>query len=283
MTFEFLITYQRTAGNGLLGILRAGLAEALEGHENEFSDEAIQAMIVPRHERVGDNFIDDNGNAFQHVILAFTVELPLETINARAVLEEFATALTDRGPITHAVRFEDPLLQEELAVWAKEIFLLEMKLRRVLTLVYLHAYQDGDPYDLLRDESAKPTAKDPPMAEHMKKVVENQFFYFTFSQYITLNQRPEIVHVRVLLEIIQNSASYDAFRAELNRLPVADEDDALLLAGLKDKMDSVERMRNCVAHNRRPSHAVIENYNNARPLLAQVLDEYLAQWENGGA
>jgi hypothetical protein len=43
-------------------------------------------------------------------------------------------------------------------------------------------------------------------------------------------------------------------------------------------MDSVEKMRNCVAHNRRPSDAVVGHYNNARPLLDQLLTEYLATW-----
>lgn len=44
-------------------------------------------------------------------------------------------------------------------------------------------------------------------------------------------------------------------------------------------MDAIEAMRNCCAHSRRPSKKVEENYLNARPLLDQLLDGYLARWE----
>lgn len=55
--------------------------------------------------------------------------------------------------------------------------------------------------------------------------------------------------------------------------------DTVLLAGLKERMDAIEAMRNCCAHNRRPSKKVEENYLNARPLLDQLLDDYLTRWE----
>lgn len=46
----------------------------------------------------------------------------------------------------------------------------------------------------------------------------------------------------------------------------------------KDPYFIFEAMRNCVAHNRRPSRRVVENYGSARPLLNQLLDNYLSQW-----
>jgi hypothetical protein len=62
-------------------------------------------------------------------------------------------------------------------------------------------------------------------------------------------------------------------------LPTEDEDDAVLLAGLRERMDAIEAMRNCVAHNRQPSKRIKENYDTARPLLDNLLDEYLVRWE----
>ena len=44
------------------------------------------------------------------------------------------------------MKFEDPLLRAELTERASEIFSLEMKLRRVLSLIYLQAYQGEDPF-----------------------------------------------------------------------------------------------------------------------------------------
>lgn len=120
--------------------------------------------------------------------------------------------------------------------------------------------------------------KERPKPEHMKERAENQFFHLTFNQYIGLNQRPEF-KLPALLELVRDKEAYEEFRAELARPPVADEDDTVLLAGLKERMDAIEAMRNCCAHNRRPSKKVEENYLNARPLLDQLLDTYMARWE----
>ncbi len=72
---------------------------------------------------------------------------------------------------------------------------------------------------------------------------------------------------------------YDAFRAELDRAPIEHEDDAGLVAGLKQQMEAIETMRNYVAHNRQPTRRTVENYDNARPVLDRMLNEYLERWE----
>jgi hypothetical protein len=79
--------------------------------------------------------------------------------------------------------------------------------------------------------------------------------------------------------LLRNQASFEAVREELIRSPVAHENDVELLAGLKERVNSIESMRNCVAHNRRPSKRVSENYKNALPLLHKLLEEYLTRWE----
>jgi hypothetical protein len=153
-----------------------------------------------------------------------------------------------------------------------------MKLRRVLSLIYLHAYQNSDPYNLLIDEKTRPASKEQPKPEQMRAAAENQFFHLTFSQYINLNQRSDI-NLPVMLGMLQASSDFEAFRAEIMRTPVQHEDDAGLLAGLKERMDAVEAMRNCVAHNRRPSGRCSQNYLNALPLLDRLLDDYLGRWQ----
>ena len=107
---------------------------------------------------------------------------------------------------------------------------------------------------------------------------ENQFFHLNFSQYINLNKRPQ-PKLTDILAVIRDSEQYAAFRAEIRRTPIEQEDDVGLLAGLKERMDAVEQMRNCVAHNRRPSTRLIENYNNTLSQLHEMLDNYLSRWE----
>lgn len=48
------------------------------------------------------------------------------------------------------------------------------------------------------------------------------------------------------ISVVRNSDSYDAFRAELDQSPITREDDGFLVAGLKERMDAIETMRNCV-------------------------------------
>lgn len=277
MIFEFLVAYQRTDDTEIVATVRDCLAKVLEDNLNEFDDEAVERMIIPRLERLGDYVVDEEGNPHCRAQLGFAIDLPEETESARIVVDEFAEAL-NTAPVLHLVIFDDPLIRADLARWADEIYALEMKLRRVLTLVYLHAYPDSDPYDLLREESVQPMAKERPQAKQMQERAENQFFHLTFSQYVELNRRPEFKHAD-LLKLIRDKEAYESFREELVRVPVQDEDDAELLAGLKERMDAIEAMRNCCAHSRRPSKNVIENYGNVRPLLDQLLDGYLAQWE----
>ena len=111
-----------------------------------------------------------------------------------------------------------------------------------------------------------------PQKEQMKAAAENQFFHLTFGQYIGLNQRSA---VKDLVAPIRNEDAYETLRAELLRRPVEHEDDASFLAGLKERMDSIEKMRKAVAHNRRPSKKATNDYLNAFPLVSQALDDYL--------
>ncbi len=115
--------------------------------------------------------------------------------------------------------------------------------------------------------------------EQMKSATENQFFHLTFSQYINLNQRIEL-KLPDILQSIRNTEEYDTFRTEILRVPVEQEEDAEFLASLKDLMDPIERMRNCVAHNHRPTKSINDNYPDARSRLEERLNEYLEKWKS---
>ena len=277
MIFEFLIAYRLASDTNIQQILMDLLTEVLENNANVFDEDAIADMIQFRQERFGGEITDDDVTT-QHILIGFALELPDEIESMRNVVDEFAASLPDTPPIFHVVKFEDPLLQDELAGYAKEIFALEMKLRRVLSIIYLHAYQGEDPFDLLRDEQEQPFAREQPKPDQMKASNENQFFHLTFSQYINLNQRPEL-RLPDIMQSIRNTEKYDTLRAEILRVPIEHEEDAEFIASLKGLMDPIERMRNCVAHNRRPTKSINDNYPDARSRLEDRLDQYLEKWE----
>lgn len=277
MIFEFLIVVRLAEDTEVVEIIHECLSKVLDDNLNEFDDESVKRMIIPRAQRMGNYDAEENGEPFCRMLFGFALDLPEETASMRTVADEFVEAL-NMAPIIHLVKFDDPLIRADFARWADEIYALEMKLRRVLTLVYLHAYQDGDPYELLREETVQPMNKEQSKPDYMKMQAENEFFHLTFGQYVGLNSRPEF-KLAQLLGLIRSKEEYDHLRQEVTRAPVEDEDDAVLLAGLKERMEAIEAMRNCCAHSRRPSKKVIQNYDNASPLLHQLLDDYLARWE----
>ena len=277
MIFEFLVACCTTTEDDLKQTLTELLAEVLEDNQNDFDEDIVSSMIQLRHERTGGEVANDSGVISSNRLVGLALDLPDDTAPMKTVVENFARALPDTPPVSHAVKFEDPLLQAELANHAAEIFALEMKLRRVLSLVYLNAYQAADPFQLLRDE--KTTPRGSPTLKQMETAGENEFFHLLFSDYISLNQRLPVT-LETLLEMIHREEQYDTLRAEIGRTTtIDDEGDADLLADLKVLMDPIERMRNCVAHNRHPPERVTQSYPNALLRLQERLDEYLAQWE----
>jgi hypothetical protein len=184
MTFEFLIVYTR--GADILSEVRDCLGKVLEYHLGWFDEQSVERMIIPRLERRERTSTPETGGIHGSILFGFALELPDDPDLSRAVIKKFVETLGNSDSVTHLLKFEDPLLYEDLARWGTEIAALEIKLRRVLSIIYLHAYRDGNPYDLLCEEIVKPINKELPKPDDMKRAAENQFFY------LTLNQRPEL-------------------------------------------------------------------------------------------
>lgn len=278
MIFEFVMVYQQDSDTDIRQILIDTLTTSLQDNYDEFEPDTVEQMIIFQTQRIANQSTNQDSNTTQTIILGFTLDLPEEVNEAQTVVEEFAKALTEKTtPISHIVKFEDSLLQADLARWSAEIFAIEMKLRRVLTLIYLNAYQGLEPYKLLKDEKEQIAAKEKPTDRDMQDNLENQFFHLLFSQYVNLNQRPDL-KVSELLEKIRNFVQYEELQTEINRKPVQDSDDADFLAGLKNKINAIEKMRNCIAHHRRPSKTTKESYEKAEPEIKRFLDNYLSQF-----
>lgn len=268
MIFEFIIAHQPREDEPILSILLERLLEALEANLNDVENDSLNRMVQIMFERPQPT----NADSPPCAVLSFSLDLSEDTTSIRDVIDMFAESLMAE-PIKYLVKYEDPLLRAELSAHAENLFALEMKLRRVLSIIYLNAYPGTDPYDLLTEETVQPLAKEKPQMAQMKAAAENQFFHLTFGQYVSLNQRPPI---KDLVSLIRNKEAYEAFRDEVLRQPIEHEVDASFLASLKGRMDVIEKMRNAVAHNRRPSRKVTEDFTNVLPLVNQVLDEYFS-------
>ena len=155
MTFEFVIVYQRQLGEMPLHFqLSERIAQVLAANLNEYDFETVERMVRINYIR-GEPLAAGEGTPKpQRAICGFTLELPDEIASVQTVVDDFVDALQAES-VEHVLKFEDPLLQAELATRARELYSLEMKLRRVISAIYLRAYEN-EPYNLLRDEEVKP-------------------------------------------------------------------------------------------------------------------------------
>ena len=208
------------------------LSEALEANQYDLDDYALLDMVQVTHIRESYSESPET-EAVHHTLVGFAVEL--DDVNlSKTVIDNFAQSLADSAPIYHAIKFEDPLLQGELAEFSVVMFELEMKLRRALSFLYLHAYPN-EPYNLLRKDRMKTMPPNIPQSE-MQEAIENQFFHLTFGQYTHLNQR-HAFGPKELFEAILESNTYDSLKAELLSAPIVHEDDVELLDDLRKLMD----------------------------------------------
>ena len=272
MTFEYVIVCSTNTSASVHALLSELLAEALEDSADEFDDDEVSRMINVKHERVGHSCVCTSGACNCDMLVGFALELPAIDA-ADAVVDQFTDSLPKSARVRHAVKFEDPLLQDDLAHWATEIFMLEMKLRRVLSFIYLNAYEYRDPYKLLKNDKVKPMTQDLE-EEDMAILSENQFFHLNFRQYISLNDRSKL-QMADMVRMIRDSEDYEWFRQEVTRPPVKRSGDMDLLNDLKALMDPIEKMRNCVAHNRTPSAIVRQSYLATHRQVEDRLDRYL--------
>src|SRR5688572_7302039 len=104
MTFEFLIAYRREPQTDIEQILIELLSKVLEDNLNDFGPDTVADMISVRHERDGDESVDENGTTFRSALVGFRLELPDDTEQIQAVVKEFSRALSETPPVSHAVK-----------------------------------------------------------------------------------------------------------------------------------------------------------------------------------
>lgn len=273
---EYLIVVPANAAAAIGSQLRELLSDALDANQNDVEPESLARMLIPDVGRLAYTNVKPLDDA--STLFGFAIELPPETTRPENVVEEFTAALSKTPPITHALKFYDSLVWRQNVRLAEEIFELEMQLRRVLSLIYLHR-SPAKPYELLRDETEQPMAPEKLTPQQLAAGVENEFFHLTFGQYPKLNQRRLPTKLPDVFPLIQDSLGFEHFRDELRRMPVENEDDQLFIAGLKDALGTLFTIRNGIAHNRTVPRKALENYEkNARPALKKLLNEYLERW-----
>lgn len=278
MTFELLVVCK--VGfilDDLKELLYEKLSQILSDNLIEFVESTIELFIKISYIRDCET-ISTTPEEIKRTILGISVELPEEIENIEIVIAEFCSNILDIEQIEHVVKFEDEVLLSKNQQYFQEIFYLEMKLRKIISMIYLHQYSENY-FDLLKEEIIKPPAKEQPVVEQMKDSFENEFFHLLFSQYVNLNTRRLPSKTDDFINLIRERNSFDDFLNELNRTPISKKEDMDFLASLKANLEPIEKVRNCVAHNRKIPNKLLQNFNNAKTILNNTLDAYLSEYK----
>jgi hypothetical protein len=154
-----------------------------------------------------------------------------------------------------------------------------MKLREILSYIFISIYEN-DCYSFLEFQKINPTIKKinkEKIHEFLKQKYRNEFFFLTFNQYKNLTL-PEIIKSETIINILNDSKSFEDLKKGIENIGVlkAEKSQYLeFLSRISENLESIETIRNCVAHNRQPTNDELTNYVYAKQKLEKELDEFI--------
>ena len=199
----------------------------------------------------------------------------------KEIIKEFGDSLNDDENIGVVFKyFDEPMLREHKN-YAEEIFEIEMKLREIISFIFIDTYK-GEYYNLLKEINVKTqplNGNNKPDENYFKSHFENEFFFLLFSDYIRLNELKKIDQ-NELMEMIINSNDYDELKHSIQNRGIIKEEYNDLIASIKQNLKSIEDMRNCIAHNRSFTDSILENYQQAKANLNNIINRFWEELEN---
>ena len=242
--------------------------------EIEEQPESIEEWSIFNRIETKYNYLSDSDK----YIAGFILDLEEDS---NEILQDFGEKLQANENIDLVLKYSDEGMQEEHQKYAKEIFDLEMRLREVISFIFLDTYK-GDYHNLLREFKVKiqPLNKNyKPNEEYCNSHFENEFFFLLFSDYIKLNELKELRQPD-LIDRIVNSNDYDELRKNIQYRGIIKEKYQDFLAKIKQNLEPIENLRNCIAHNRSipksDNYKAITDYGKAKELLDKSIESF---WE----
>jgi hypothetical protein len=263
---DFLVVALSAAdvGSLVLEMLKTSLEDVYE----DLPDDADLVSAIEQRYAID---VDD-----ERRLVALTVTFDLEDAQLPGVIGEFARGLSEgeADGILHVVKLRDDAMLARQLVYVAEVYEIEMKVREALTAAYVLS-GSPDYYNYLGEADIKWPPEAPPKPDLLRQFFENEFFFLLFSGYSDANSRRQPSNARDLVDKILGAADLGALQLSLAQDMGLRDADAAFVAGLKSLVDPIEKVRNCVAHNRTVSNNLASNYDTARPQVLEAVNEYL--------
>lgn len=270
VTVDYLVVYSEELD------LMELLTETLKGALEDVYDEPQEAEELSQYITIRYATQREDG----HRICGFSVEFDNTAGGMGGLIYNFSQSVadcTDEG-IRHLLKLNAPQLRRTLRDYGDEIFEIEMKLREVLSLIFVDTYGENF-YALLKEVRVEPTGKEAPEESQMQAQCENQFFFLVFSDYININVRKQF-NLNRIIEYMGQAEDFEGLKQMITTNPITKERYVDFLESLKQRVDPIEKLRNCVAHNRSISQKIIDDYEMAKDLLLEEIKDFLEEQEN---
>lgn len=286
VTYQIIFTEDKDIKKELIELLK----NAFTDNYDEFSEEDIENLIEIKYTKRIDEYKQ---------IVGFDIEVDTIGTEVYSVISGFNDYLKEHQDISLVVKFYDESLLDDLSKIYEIIFGIEMRLREAVTLIFLDTYKI-DYYDLLKDSNINPqSGKDglPKKEEEKRKFLikrlENEFFHMSFKDYTNLSNTKELKQDD-LFPITEASKDFQEFKEKILNRGVTNKYYKNFLEEVKKIMDNLEKIRNCVAHNRSVKEGLLD-YENYFEEIENKLDNFFIQvfeadyqgpftdiWEEGG-
>jgi hypothetical protein len=201
--------------------------------------------------------------------------------DSNEILQDFGEKLQANENIDLVLKYSDEGMQAEHQKYAKEIFDLEMRLREVISFIFINIYE-GDYYNFLEFQKVKGKM---PKKEEKRNVFEenfeNEFFFLTFGQYRELHL-PDVISAPILNRLIGEHKFDTYLKERILNMGIFRNGEKYnrFLKSIQQDLQSIEKLRNCIAHNRALADIIIENHQTAENDTNTILDNYQTAKKN---
>ena len=241
------------------------LAEVLYDYVEKEDYEEVNEMI-------NINYVSQRNNG--EFILGISIMIDeFKYENIEDIINSFGQELSNDENINLVVKYIDEGMWKKHQEYAKEIFEFEMKIREILSFIFLNTYED-EYYDLLSEVKVKTQSQNGGKSlEYYKNHFENDFFFLLFSDYSNLDKLKKIKRDD-LIEKIKNNNDYNELQQDIITRGVNHEQYKDFLLKLKEVLNPIENVRNSIAHNRSISNRALENYEHSKEKLNEFIEEF---------
>ncbi len=197
------------------------------------------------------------------------------------IIDDLISSLKEEINIKVITKFLDESMQCVHWTIFRELFVIEMKLREIITFIFLANYENQ--YNNLLNDYKIKFAKDM-KKDDLTRNYENEFFYILFSDYLKLDESnlKEMTN-RELINFINKSDTFEEFQQFISNRGIKKYNKCLL--EINDSLEIIEQIRNCIAHNRKISNRLMAAYEvhkkkllgDEETKIAGKLDKF---WQN---